>query len=179
MTDITLDDMKFDCGGQQHVIAFDPPMETLREARERAVQLDKAALQALYRSDITVTKYIPPYAHPAHLFNFTQCVLTYLAFSRAANFQPGSLLYDNVLSSFPQFANFCSAIQPVFFPALVFIHALETGLMVAKLDRHGLTPFDGVWWAWVASCFVEGVTSFWRMDGLIEHRRKEKAAKKH
>ena len=179
MTDITLDDMKFDCGGQQHVIPFDPPMASLREARGRVVQLDKEALQTLHRSDVTVNKYIPPSAHPSHLFNFTQCVLMYLAFFRAANFQPGSLIYDNVFSSFPGFARFCFTIQPVFFPVVVAIHAFETGVMTTKLDRHGLTPFDGVWWAWVASCFVEGVTSFWRLDGLVERRRKEKEAKKH
>ncbi|KAF2689067.1 integral membrane protein-like protein [Lentithecium fluviatile CBS 122367] len=179
MTDITVEDMKFDCGGQQHVIPFDPPMQSLREARDRVVQLDKEALQMLHRSDVTATRYIPPYANPGHLFSFVQCFLVYVTFFRAANFQPGSLLYDNLLSTFPRFASFCVTIQPFLFPTMIGIHALETGIMIAKLDRHGLTPFDGLWWAWVGSCFVEGVTSFWRLDGVIERRRKEKEAKKH
>jgi hypothetical protein len=181
MTDITLDDMKIDCGGQQYVIPFDPPMKSLREARDRVVQLDKDALQALYRSEVSIanTKYVPPYANPFHLFNFTQCFLVYFAFSRAANFQPGSLLYDNLLSSFPGFASFNLAIQPFLFPLMVGIHALETGIMITMLDRHGLTPLSGLWWAWVGSCFVEGRPSFWRLDGVIERRRKEKEAKKH
>jgi hypothetical protein len=179
MTDITLDDMKFDCGGQQYVIPFDPPMTSLREARDRVVQLDKEALRALYRSDVTITKYVPPYTNLFHLINFTQCLVVFIAFPRAANFRPGSLLYDNLLSSFPGFANFCLSIQPILFPMMVGIHALETGIMIAKLDRHGLNPFDGLWWAWVGSCFVEAVTSFWRLDGVIERKRREKEAKKH
>lgn len=179
MTDITLDDMKFDCGGQEHVIAFDPPLKSFREARERVVQVDKEALRALYRSDVTITTYIPPTANLFHLYNFTQCLLTYLAFSRAANFQPGSLLYDNVLSGLPGVASSCLAIQPFLFPGLIFIHAIETGIMIAKLDRHGLSPLKGAWWGWAGSAFVEGVTSMWRIDGLIERTRKVKEAKKH
>jgi hypothetical protein len=51
--------------------------------------------------------------------------------------------------------------------------------MIKKLAKHSLTPFDKMWWPWTASCFVEGITSFWRLDGLIEEKRKEKEAKKH
>src|SRR5262245_45644179 len=107
MTDVTLNDMKFDCRGEQLVIPFDPPMKSLREARERLVQLDKDTLQILGRSDITITKYIPPYARAFHLFNFSQCLAVYIVFSRTAHFKPGSLLYDNVLFYFPRFVNFC------------------------------------------------------------------------
>jgi hypothetical protein len=179
MTDITLDDMKFDCGGQQHVIAFDPPMNSLREARERVVQLDKEALQVLHRSDITINKYIPPYTRLGHFFNFSQCLFAYYAFSSPANFQPGSALYDNVFYHFPGYARFNLMIQPYAFIAMIAVHAFETGMMAMKLQRHGLTPFDSVWWAWAASCFVEGFTSFMRLNALVDYKKKEKAAKKH
>lgn len=182
LTDVTLNDIKFNCGGQHIVIPFDPPMKALREARERLVQLDKDALNALGRSDISITKYNPPWApgfHFIHLLNFTTCLLTWLAFSRNANFQPGSFLHDNLLSEFPHFNDFCSAIQPILLPTMFIIHAIEAVLMARKLSRHGLTPFDGVWWAWVASCFNEGWTSFLRANSLIEEKRKEKESKKH
>ncbi|KAJ4297697.1 hypothetical protein N0V90_005592 [Kalmusia sp. IMI 367209] len=180
LTDVTLNDMKFNCSGQQVIIAFDPPMKSLREARERLVQLDKDALEALGRSDITVTKYIPPYAaHFLHVANFTQCLLTYIVFSRRANFKPGSLLYDNLLANFPRFSNFCLTIQPYLLAIMLGIHVLESVSMSRKLRRHGVTPYDGIWWAWIGSCFVEGKTSFMRLDALIEEKRKEKEAKKH
>jgi hypothetical protein len=48
MTDISLDQMKFSCNGQQHIVAFDPPMKSLREARERvhtAVRQARSSLE--------------------------------------------------------------------------------------------------------------------------------------
>lgn len=180
MTDVTLNDMKFSCGGQQVVIPFDPPMKSLREARERLVQLDKEALEALGRSDITVTRYSPPHeGNILHVINFTQCLVTYIAFSYPANFRPGSLLYDNLLSSVPRFSGFCLAIQPFLLGIMLSIHVTETVIMYKKLARHGLTLYDAIWWAWMGSAFVEGVTSFKRMDALIEEKRKVKESKKH
>ncbi|KAF1978204.1 integral membrane protein-like protein [Bimuria novae-zelandiae CBS 107.79] len=166
LTDVTLDDMKFNCGGQQVIIPFDPPMKGLKEARERLVQLDKDALKALGRSNITITKYIPPWTpgfHFIHLLNFT----------------PGSYLHDGLLFQFPRFSEFCLSIQPILLSLMFAIHVIEAAIMVKKLSRHGLTPFDGVWWAWVGSAFNEGWTSFQRANALIDEKRAEKDAKKH
>lgn len=43
----------------------------------------------------------------------------------------------------------------------------------------GLGSADTIWWMWVGSSFVEGITSFWRLDGLIAEKQIEKDAKKH
>lgn len=174
--------MKFNCGGEQVIVPFDPPMRALREARERLVQLDKDALQVLGRSDITITKYIPPWAPGLsfiHFVNFTACLLTWIAFSRKANFQPGSYLHDNLLSSIPRFSEFCLAIQPVLLPLMFVIHAVETFFMAKKLHRHGTSPLNRVWWAWIGSAFNEGWTSFLRANSLIQQKQQEKEAKKH
>jgi hypothetical protein len=179
MTDVNLSEMKIAYSGKQAIIPFDPPMKSMREARERLVQLDQDAREALGRSDISITKFIPCYVHPGHLFNFTTCLLTYIAFSRSSNFRPGSFLFDNVLHMAPGFATFCSAIQPYLLPIMIAIHAFETALMSRKLKRHGLTPFDRLWWLWAGTCFVEGVTSAWRLEGHLQEKRKEKEGKKH
>lgn len=179
MTDINLTHIKISYGGKQAVIPFDPPMKSLREARERLVQMDKDSLQALGRSDITITKFIPPYVHLGHLANFTQCFLTYTFFGRPSNFKAGSLLYDNLLFRLPRFANFCLTIQPYLFGIMISIHTFESVLMIRKLAKHGLTPFELIWWYWVGTCFVEGITSFKRLDGLIAEKTREKEAKKH
>lgn len=179
MIDIDLNQIKFSCGGQTSTITFDPPMKTLREARERLVQMDKDTLRILGRSDITVTRYIPPYVKLGHLFNFTQCMLVYLLLPRGANFRPGSLLYDSVLSMVPAFARFVLQVRWIVLPIMLAIHVTEASFMAKKVKRHGLSSADTIWWMWVGSSFVEGVTAFWRLDGLIAEKQKEKDAKKH
>jgi hypothetical protein len=47
MTDIDLNGIKISYGGKSTLIPFDPPLKSLREARERLVQMDKDALSAL------------------------------------------------------------------------------------------------------------------------------------
>lgn len=179
MTDIDLHQMKFSCGGQTSTITFDPPMKSLREARERLVQMDKDTLEILGRSDITVTHYVPPYVHPGHLFNFTQCMLVYLLLPRGANFRPGSLLYDNLLFMLPSFAGFVLQVRWVVLPIMLAIHIAEMFVMARKVSRHGLSSADTTWWMWVGSSFVEGITAFWRLDGLIAEKQRAKDAKKH
>ncbi|KAF2190723.1 integral membrane protein-like protein [Zopfia rhizophila CBS 207.26] len=179
MTDIDLDRMKIVCGSRRIVIPFQPPMKSLRDARERLVQMDKDALQALGRDSITINTFIPPTVHPLHLANFSVCFLTYLAFSRKGNFLPGSLLHDYLLVNFPRFTQFCITIQPFLFLIMVSIHAFETMLMLKKLQRHSVVLFSRVWWYWVGSCFVEGITSFKRLDGLIRAKVKERDSKRH
>lgn len=179
MINIYLDHMIFLIGSHQIVIPFDPPMKSFREARERLVEMDKDALHVLGRSDISITSFIPPTVKIGHLFNFTQCLLAYMLLPRPANFRPGSLLYDGLLYRVPSFAAFVAQISWIVFAIMLPIHIFEASLMVRKLQRHGCSPVDGVWWKWVATCFVEGFTAFWRLDGLIEGKKQEKEAKKH
>jgi hypothetical protein len=181
MTDISLNEMQFTCNGQQHTIAFDPPMKSLREARERVVQLDKDALQILDRSDITIDRYIPPTVKLGHLWNFSQCFFSYLFLPHPSIWQPGSLLYDSLLYRVPAFASLIAVVGWwIVVGIMIPIHTFEAGLMGKRLrKKHGSTPLDWVWWAWTGSCFVEGVTSKWRLDGLVKEKRREKDAKKH
>jgi len=179
MTDINLHGMIINCRGQESVISFNPPMQAMREARERLVQLDKDALQVLGRSEIPITTFIPAYVKPGHLLNFTQCLLTYSLLPRSAHFTPGSRLYETLLFPFPTFAAFVARVGWLVFLLMVAIHLVEATLMARKLARHGCTFLDVVWWKWVGTCFVEGITSFWRLDDLIEEKQREKAAKKH
>jgi hypothetical protein len=180
MTDISLSEMKFSCNGQQHTIAFDPPLKSFREARERVVQLDKDALQILGRSDISIDTYIPPTVKIGHLWNFTQCLLSYILLPFPSNWQPGSVIYDSFLYRFPAFANLLASIGWYVVAVMIPIHLAEAAIMARRLRiKHGLTPLDWAWWSWTASTFVEGITAKWRLDGLVEKKKKEKGAKKH
>jgi len=179
MTDVDLTGMTINYSGNQVTIPFSPPMKSMREARERLVKMDEDARRALGRSSIALTKFIPCYVHPGHLFNFTVCLTTFATFCRASNLRPGSLLFDNVIYMVPGFAAFCLKIQPYLFPIMLAIHLCEIPIMAKKLRKHGLTPFETLYWLWMGTCFVEGITSFWRMDGWIAEKRKEKESKKH
>lgn len=179
MTDVDLTGMTISYSGKEVAIPFSPPMKTMREARERLVQMDEDARKSLGRSSIAVTKFIPCYTRLGHLFNFTVCLTTMVVFCRGSNLRPGSLLFDNVLYMVPGFASFCLGVQPLLFPIMMSIHIFELPIMFKKLRKHGLTPFDRLWWMWMGTCFVEGVTCFWRMDALIAEKRKEKESKKH
>jgi hypothetical protein len=182
MTDISLAQMKFAYGGRKPdsaVVAFDPPLTSFREARERLVQMDKDALKALGQSEIRITKFVHAYTDAISAINFTTCILTFAAFCRPGNFQPGSLLFDRLLYRFPGFSSFCLTIQPFLFTIMLGIHAYEVTLMVTKLEKHGLLMDSGIFWAWLGTCFVEGFTSFMRLNTLISERTKEKESKKH
>lgn len=156
-------------------VPFNPPLKSLREARERVVQMDKEAGEALNRHPVTLKQYLPP--RGGHLFNFTMCLTVTVAFSRAANFQPGSILYDNAFGYVPGFAAFCVKVQPIVLGVMLFLHTIETGMMTRKLARHSVVPASGVWWKWVLSTFVEGATAFWRIDSFV--KKSEKAPKEH
>jgi hypothetical protein len=175
MTDIDLVKMRFSCGGQGSVIPFDPPLKSLRQARERLVQMDEDCLHILGDGGIFITQYVPPYAKLGHLINFSQCLLVYLLLPREANFTPGSLLYDNVLVHVPALADFILQIRWYLLPLMVGIHLAEASIMAKKLSKHALTYMEPIWWLWVGSSFVEGITSFWRLNSWIEKKR----AKKH
>ncbi|KAI2474463.1 HugZ heme iron utilization protein [Pyrenophora tritici-repentis] len=173
MIDIDLNQMVISSGdGQRSVITFDPPMQNLREARERVVQLDKDAQQILGRSDIPVTPSSPRTGtRPIGSVHNVLTVLPLLP--RQANWQPGSLLYDSVLHLVPGTANFVAKFGwTVVF--LMLAHVIEAFIMVRKLARHGCTFLDAVWWKWVGTCLVEGFTSFRRLDALVEEKKREK-----
>lgn len=93
------------------------------------------------------------------------CALTYIAFCRRGNFEPGSLLWGALLRYVPRFGEFCWRVQPLVFYPMVVLHAGEAGYMVlSRLERHSVRWGSGVWWMWVGSAFLEGWGSFVRFD---------------
>ncbi|KAF2017400.1 hypothetical protein BU24DRAFT_149787 [Aaosphaeria arxii CBS 175.79] len=183
MTDIDVDGMKFSYSGgsKTATVTFDPPLKSLSEARERLVALDKETMKKLSRSDVTMTTFIPPYVKIGHLINWLVCFSTYALLSTASFLRPGGLPYDLFLHKYPEFTAFLLSARGWIFWIMVAIHGFEAGAMGTRLEQHGVQPDQGIWWAWVATCFVEGITSTWRFNSFIDKKRKEKdaAAKKH
>lgn len=140
--------------------------------------MDAEAVAGLGASDITVKKYKPPRGFMAVVF--VACALTYMAFCRRANFEPGSVLYDTLLKHVPGFARFCRIIQPLLFWLMIMLHAGETVWMAkGRLVRHTVRMFSRVWWLWVLSCFVEGVGSSVRFDECVKEEKARREGMKH
>ena len=140
--------------------------------------MDAEAVAGLGASDITVKKYKPPRGFMTVVF--VACALTYTAFCRRANFEPGSVLYETLLAHVPRFAKFCHIIQPLLFWFMIVLHAGETVWMATRrLERHTVRMFSRVWWLWVLSCFVEGVGSSVRFDECVREEKARKEGMKH
>lgn len=173
--DMTLDSITIRSSGKRYLVPLEPPMDSWRDARERLVRMDKDAIQALGRSDITVKEYRRARGFLAVIF--VTCAVTFAGFCRKSNFLPGSYLYE-VLKYFPGFASFCVKIQPIFFYTMVALHAGEAITMAnTRLRKHSVPLACRLWWAWVLSTFIEGVGAFQRFDAIV--KAKEKEIKKH
>lgn len=159
-------------------IAIFPPMTSWSEARPRVVEMDAEATAALGRSTVTVKEYTRPRGFMSVVW--VAAFVTFLAFSRRANFRPGSLCYDGLLHYVPGFNNFCWKIQPLVIYPMVVLHAAEALYMErSRLARHTVKAFGRVWWMWIFSTFVEGVGAFLRFDEVVREEEQKKAKARH
>lgn len=179
LEDISLSDLVISADGVRYSVPIiDPPMKSLSETRSRVVAMYQDSLQRLGFSDIPIKEYRAPRGH--HLVIFTVCLATYIGFARRSNFLPGSILYESLgLEKVPSFTQFCYDIQPLLLPAMVGIHVLEAGLLaVVRLRRHRVPFLSGVWFAWMASTFIEGFGAFQRTSQMVKEERTKREHRK-
>lgn len=161
-----------------HLIPIDPPMTSWSDARPRVVAMDAEATSALGQSSITVKRYKRPRGFWAVVW--VAAFVTFLAFSRRANFRPGSVLFDGSLYRVPGFAGFCWRIQRLVIWPMVVLHAGEALYMArGRLERHAVRMFGVVWWLWVGSTFVEGYGASVRFDEVVREEEERRKGAKH
>ena len=178
LEDVTFFSLTITSKGKRHEVPIQPPMTAWSDVRPRVVTMDAEAVARLGRSDITVKKYIKPYGFM--LVVFIACVLTYVNFSRRANFRRGSLQYDSILKYVPSFANFCWRIQPLVIYPMILLHGGEAIYMMrSRLVKHNVPVGSWLWLTWVCSTFIEGYGSFVRFDALVREEAARKARAKH
>jgi hypothetical protein len=158
--DISLGKLEVAAGSRNHVIALDPPMKSLSEARVRLVELDKKAVVGLDRSPITLKEYQAPKG--IFVVVFAVCLGTYILLSRKGNMLPGSLLYESVLKYFPRFAEFAYNVRDYVICPMILIHLAEAYCMTNTLRKHSVPLFSRLWLTWMASVFIEGFNAFQR-----------------
>ncbi|KIW06453.1 uncharacterized protein PV09_02897 [Verruconis gallopava] len=171
LQDVALDKLTIVTGGKTIIIPLDPPMQGLKDARERLVEMDKQALAGLNRSPITLKEYKFPKGFPVLVF--VACLGTYLLYSRERNMLPGSWLHDMVLKHIPSFTSFALKMRNYIIWPMLVIHITEASIMMNTLKKYSVPLFSRIWWLWTVSCFIEGYDSFRR----IRAYEKEKLGK--
>ncbi|OKL59486.1 hypothetical protein UA08_05383 [Talaromyces atroroseus] len=156
------------------VVPFEPALNGFGDARHRTVEMHKYCLKALGRSDLTIQEYRAPTGFAAVMF--TTCLLTFIAFSRRAHFEPGSELYSRVFQYVPGFATFCYSIQPLLIRIMAVIHLGEAlHLWFYRLRPHNIRFGSRLWLCWFVNDFIEGYTALQRFDALVAEKRAGKA----
>ncbi|KAJ5246038.1 hypothetical protein N7468_001021 [Penicillium chermesinum] len=170
--DLGLDNLIIRAKGIRYCVPIDPPMKDYNEARARMVALHKESLQKLGRSEVTLTKYIPP--HGYHIVIFGLCLFTYISCFQRSSLLPGSWVYEHLGYKYlPKFANFVYAVQPILLPSMVAVHLFECALLYfIRLKPYGVPLFSGLWFAWTGSCFIEGFATFQRIGQFAEQAKK-------
>ncbi|OJI96582.1 hypothetical protein ASPVEDRAFT_35975 [Aspergillus versicolor CBS 583.65] len=175
LEDLRLTDMIISARGSRYIIPFTPPLASLSETRARVVAMHKESLRRLNLSDTKVTSYIPPQG--AQVIGFALCLATLVGYSRRANFEPGSLLYDtlDLGARFPGFTEFSVKWQPWVFGSLAGAHAFEAVFLLGwmRLRKHGVKIFSGLWWTWMVLGFVEGFPAWMRFDAEVKRIESE------
>lgn len=162
-----------------YLVPLDPPLTDYSQARERVVEMDRAAVQGLGRSDITIKEYTTP--STLGLVNISLVALTFLLMHRRANLEPQSpaSLLKPLATHFPGFLAFLHRIQPYMFAPVLTIHIAEMlWLDLTRLSKHSVPRLSATWYKWMLGHFFEGFTSFQRFDALVfaERAKKEKRA---
>lgn len=159
--------------GTRYSVPIEPAMKDYSEARGRMVAMHKESLKRLGRSEITLTEYRAPRGIQAVIF--VLCFLFYITCFQRSNLQPGSEFYEYLgLQRVPWFPRLVCILQPY----VVAIHIIETVLLVVtQLKPLNVPVMSGLWWKWVASCFVEGYGSFSRIKKFVKEQKAKKNGK--
>ncbi|KAF2214663.1 hypothetical protein CERZMDRAFT_37163 [Cercospora zeae-maydis SCOH1-5] len=169
VADIDLNALSLSCSGTTVRVPFEPPMSSLREARERVVELDRECRQALGQSDVTVKAYVPPTG--SHALPFLGALVTFVAYSQRWWFEKGQFV-EHLLGS--SFAKFSWSIQPWLLIGLAAIHGIEmVYFSLRKLPKHSVNARSLQWWLWNASIFIEGVFAWKRFDEHVHWQREK------
>lgn len=182
LTDITYDNLTIQTGNGlrpcSYSIPIFPAMTSWADARGKLVALDATATAGLNRSKITVKKYVKPTGFMAVIAFLV--VFTIAIFSRSANFEPGSWLYDYLWAYIPGFARSRHRMQFLLLFFMLGVHGVEAAWMIkSRLRKHTVPTFSKLWCAWVFSSFFEGAGSFVRFDRIVEEETLRKEKLKH
>ncbi|KAL2880517.1 hypothetical protein SGCOL_004238 [Colletotrichum sp. CLE4] len=165
-------------GGKEFFIEFKPALTAWEDVRPAVVEMARASQQALGYSDITVGHFAPPQGFDVVVFGavafYFVCWLT-LGFVL-----PGTPIWSFLQTAFPGGPRFYRWLVKAIFLPVLGIHLSECfWFHRTRLQRHDIEFGTTLWWTWIGSLFFEGLPGFWRFDGIVAAKRKEKESKSH
>ena len=179
LVDITFDSLTIlSSNGTPHKILINPLMTSWSEARLRVVAMDAEAVAGLNRSNITVKKFRGPKGLMGLVF--VAAAVTFVVFSKRSNFEPGSVIYENLMRHLPNFNKFCHTIQPMLLYPMIALHSWEAYHMdQTRLEKHSIPKFSKLWWKWILMTFVGGFGLFKSFDSIVDEELAKRANAKH
>lgn len=165
--------------GSDHTVIFNPPLASWDEARARVIAMDVVARERLGGiSDVEITSYVPPQG--ADCLSFGGLLFYFCSAASLPLITPGSALWNVLAVVFPGGPVWFRWIVRTIFVPVVLLHLFEAIMFdLRRMQRHGVQRFSGTWWLWELSCFIEGLTAWWRIDGIIARKKSQMEAKKH
>lgn len=159
-----------------HEIPFSPPLPNWADCRPRVVQMARQAREALGLSEHVITRYVPP--EPLGQAVIAAVLFYFACFATVDCVQPGGAVWSFLEGYFPGGGaeTYKWVVKVIFWP-VVGIHVVECAALDWRLMKHGVERFSAQWWAWEATCFLEGFPSFKRLDGILARMEAEKGKK--
>ena len=174
-----LRDVSFECmlirvgGDQEHSVPFDPPLSSWDDIRSRLVEMDASAKKSLGRQDdkVTITEYTPPWG--LDLPSAIGVCFWFFCYTYRSAVVPGSTPWNIAQKVFPGGAEwFLWVVNALFWP-VILVHFGEMVVFErTRLTKANVERGSGLWFAWVATCFLEGYPSMKRFDRLVAAKRK-------
>lgn len=174
LTDITLSSLTITADGQTHVVPISPPMATWSDRRTRLVDMTMSARSALGLGadgkPVVVKRFIPPSGFGAVVFGAVVFYFACFAAVKAGFVERGTTLWGLLEEvRFPYGPRGFRWIVERIFVAVVAIHVGECWWMDrTRLRKFGVERGSGLWFAWMARCFLEGLTTFKSFDGEVK-----------
>lgn len=181
--DITPEHMILQSSYGRHVVAFEPPMKSLSEARERFVEMHNLCLRKLDVSDVVIKGYSPP--DRLWQYGLSSLVLLIFAtfpFRESLRPESGSVISKiwSVGGLAPWLAQLSYTLAPLTLGFIIVAHAAEAVWFAnTKLRRHWVETGSVIWWCWIVDCMVEGVGSWSRFDRIVKKMEEKKPGGKH
>ncbi|KAJ9161017.1 hypothetical protein NKR19_g2700 [Coniochaeta hoffmannii] len=183
LEDISLSSLTIttDGGATTHVVPISPPMSSWSDRRARLVEMTLSARAALSLDaegrPVVVKTFLPPSGFGAVV---TAGVVFYFACFAAVRLgwvRPGTGLWTALEKGgwFPGGAGrFVWVVETIFVPVLG-VHVGECWwLDRTRLRRFGVERGGGLWWMWMARCFLEGFSTFGSFDSVVKGEREGK-----
>lgn len=165
----------------RHVVAFEPEMKSLLEARERLVSMHQTCLTELDMSDVVVEGFVlPDRLWQWFVYPLVPLILATFPFRDQLKPESGSVIawVWSLGGVAPGLARLCYAVAPAVLGIIVVSHGVEA-LWFAnkKLRRHWVEFGSATWWFWVVFCLMEGSASFDRFGRVVKEKEEGKKGK--